>query len=157
MCDTFFDAVLALCYAKFGNAVVQLLLFDGVEAFPAVVEGPVGIDAVAAVIGSLALAAGDVVAVDDGVCLALRAIHDTLAHTGRKAGEESGSGGLYIYLGTFRTEAVLADGDVLLQGIVDARLQVPLGGQAVGWLLGTAGYLRGSAVLGGHSHAACHT
>ena len=43
------------------------------------------------------------------------------------------------------------------QGIVDARLQVPLGGQAVGWLLGTAGYLRGSAVLGGHSHAACHT
>ena len=56
-----------------------------------------------------------------------------------------------------RTEAVLADGDVLLQGIVDARLQVPLGGQAVGWLLGTAGYLRGSAVLGGHSHAACHT
>ena len=157
LCDTFFDAVLALCYAKFGNAVVQLLLFDGVEAFPAVVEGPVGIDAVAAVIGSLALAAGDVVAVDDGVCLALRAIHDTLAHTGRKAGEESGSGGLYIYLGTFRVEAVLADGDVLLQGIVDARLQVPLGGQAVGWLLGTAGYLRGSAVLGGHSHAACHT
>ena len=67
MCDTFFDAVLALCYAKFGNAVVQLLLFDGVEALPAVVEGPVGIDAVAAVIGSLALAAGDVVAVDDGV------------------------------------------------------------------------------------------
>ena len=43
LCDTFFDAVLALCYAKFGNAVVQLLLFDGVEAFPAVVEGPVGI------------------------------------------------------------------------------------------------------------------
>ena len=35
--------VLALCYAKFGNAVVQLLLFDGVEALPAVVEGPVGI------------------------------------------------------------------------------------------------------------------
>ena len=74
-----------------------------------------------------------------------------------RLGEESGSGGLYIYLGTFRVEAVLADGDVLLQGIVDARLQVPLGGQAVGWLLGTAGYLRGSAVLGGHSHAACHT
>ena len=120
-------------------------------------NGSYGIDAVAAVIGSLALAAGDVVAVDGGVCLALRAIHDTLAHTGRKAGEESGSGGLYIYLGTFRVEAVLADGDVLLQGIVDARLQVPLGGQAVGWLLGTAGYLRGSAVLGGHSHAACHT
>ena len=46
-----------------------------------------------------------------------------------KGGEESGSGGLYIYLGTFRVEAVLADGDVLLQGIVDARLQVPLGGQ----------------------------
>ena len=59
-------------------------------------------------IGSLALAAGDVVAGDGGVCLALRAIHDTLAHTGRKAGEESGSGGLYIYLGTFRVEAVLA-------------------------------------------------
>ena len=39
-----------------------------------------------------------------------RQIHDTLAHTGRKAGEESGSGGLYIYLGTFRVEAVLADG-----------------------------------------------
>ncbi len=147
----------SLCaHAKFGNAVVQLLLFDGVEAFPAVVEGPVGIDAVAAVIGSLALAAGDVVAVDDGVCLALRAIHDTLAHTGRKAGEGAARW-LYIYLGTFRTEAVLADGDVLLQGIVDARLQVPLGGQAVGWLLGTAGYLRGSAVLGGHSHTACHT
>jgi hypothetical protein len=55
LCDTFFDAVLALCYAKFGNAVVQLLLFDGVEALPAVLECPVGIDAVAAVIGSLAL------------------------------------------------------------------------------------------------------
>ena len=134
LCDTFFDAVLALCYAKFGNAVVQLLLFDGVEAFVAAVRGPVGIDAVAAVIGSLALAAGDVVAVDDGVCLALRAIHDTLAHW-PKGWEESGSGGLYIYLGTFRVEAVLADGDVLLQGIVDARFEVPLGGQAVGWLL----------------------
>ena len=157
LCDAFFDAVLALCYAKLGNAVVKLLLLDGVEAFAAVVEGPVGVDAVAAVVGSFALTAGDVVAVNDGVCLALRAIYDTLAHTGRKAGEESGSGGLYIYLGTFRTEAVLADGDVLLQGIVDARLQVPLGGQAVGWLLGTAGYLRGSAVLGGHSHTACHT
>ena len=156
-CIGFFDGVLALRHAQFGNAVVHPLLFQGIQPFAAVVKRPVGIDTIAAVVAGLALAAGDVVAVDDGVCLALRAIHDTLAHTGRKAGEESGSGGLYIYLGTFRVEAVLADGDVLLQGIVDARLQVPLGGQAVGWLLGTAGYLRGSAVLGGHSHAACHT
>ena len=82
LCDAFLNAVFALGHAELGNAVVQLLLFDGVEALSAVVEGPIGIDAVAAVVGSLALAAGDVVAVDDGACLALRAIYDTLAHTG---------------------------------------------------------------------------
>lgn len=45
----------------------------------------------------------------------------------------------------------------MLQSIVDAGLQIPLGGQAVGKLPGAAGRLRGSVVLGGHSHAACHT
>ena len=72
------------------------------------------------------MAAGDVVAVDDGVGFAVGAVHDALADGCRKAGEEGCFGGLDVHFSTFGVEAVFANGNVLLQGVVDACLQIPL-------------------------------
>ena len=156
--DALFDVVLALCHAQFGDAVVHPLLFQGVQAFAAVVERPVGIDAVAAVVAGLALAAGDVVAVDNRIRLAVGAVYDTLAYGCREAGEEGCLGGLHVHFGAFGVEAVLADGDILPQGVVDARLQIPLCGKclyAVPLLCADGGVLRLQRYVAGAG--ACHT
>ena len=75
---------------------------------------PVGIDAVAAVIAGLALAAGDVVTVNNRADFAIGTVYNTLAYRCRKAGEEGCFGSLYIHFTTFSIETVLAKGDVLL-------------------------------------------
>ena len=124
-----FDAVLALCYAKFGNAVVQLLLLDGVQALATIVEGPTGINTIATIVRRLTGAAGDVVTIDNRICLAVGAVYDTLADTCRQTGKQGCFRSFHIHFGAFRTDTVTLQGDVVLQGIVNAGLQVPLRGE----------------------------
>ena len=108
-----------------GDAIVQLLLLDGVQTFATVVKGPVGINAITAVVRGLTATAGDVVATDDGTAFTVRAVHNALADTCREAGKKSSLGCFYIYFCAFRTDTVTLQGDVVLQGIVDAKSANP--------------------------------
>ena len=120
--DAFFDGVLAFGYGQIGDTLTELLLLDGIQTFATVVERPVGIDAIASVIGCLALAGGDVVAADDGTVGGIGAVYDALADAGVERGEEVGFGRLYVFLCALCTDTVATDGNVVLQGIVYARL-----------------------------------
>lgn len=78
--------------------------------------------------------------------------------TDAEAGEEGCLGGLHVHFGAFGVEAVLADGDILPQGVVDARLQIPLCGKclyAVPLLCADGGVLRLQRYVAGAG--ACHT
>ena len=68
------------------------------------------------------LPGGDVVAADDGTVGGIGAVYDALADAGVERGEEVGFGRLYVFLCALCTDTVAADGNVVLQGIVYARL-----------------------------------
>ena len=129
LCDAFLDGIFTLGNVELGDAIVQLLLLDGVQTFATVVKGPVGINAITAVVRGFTATAGDVVATDDGTAFTVRAVHNALADTCREAGKKSSLGRFYIYFCAFRTDTVTLQGDVVLQGIVDASLQIPLSGK----------------------------
>ena len=128
MGDTFLDRVFAFVHIQFGDAVVQLLLFDGVHPFAAVIHGPVGVDAVAAVVRGFAFACRDVIAADDGASCTVRAVDDALADVPAQGRQEIRLGCLYVFLGTLGADAIPLDGDVMLQCIIDAIAKRPLFG-----------------------------
>ena len=124
--DILFDRVFAFVHVQLGDAVVQLLLLDGVHPLAAVIHGPVGIDAIATVVRSLAFACRDVIAADDGAACTVRAVNDSLADVSAQGGQEIRLGCLYVFLGTFSTDTVSLYGDVMLQRIIDAIAKRPL-------------------------------
>ena len=126
MGDAFFDGVLAFGNVELGYAAVQLLLLDGVQAFASVVDRPVGIDAVASVVGGLTLAGGDVITTDDRAARTVRAVYDTLAYTSVQGGEQISFRCLYVFLRAFDADAVTPDRDVMLQCIIDTVAERPL-------------------------------
>ena len=124
--DVFLDGVFAFIDGEFGDAAVQLLLFDSVYPFAAVVNRPVGIDAVATVIRGFTFAGGDVVATDDRTAGTVWAVHDALADISTQGRKEIRLCRLYIFLCALDADAVTADGDVMLQGIINAITKRPL-------------------------------
>ncbi len=96
--------------------------------FAAVIHGPVGVDAVAAVVRGFAFACRDVIAADDGASCTVRAVDDALADVPAQGRQEIRLGCLYVFLGTLGADAVPLYGDVMLQGVIDTIAKRPLFG-----------------------------
>lgn len=128
MGDRLLDIIFRSGYIEVCHTVVQLLLFDCFQAFTAVIYGPLRVQSVVSVVGGLVAALQYFRATDNAAGLLVGTVHQILAAGERKAGEEGRFGCLYVHLCALRIDPVTTDADVLLQGIVDAALQIPLRG-----------------------------